>query len=83
MSISDKTPQRAVVHFCFKLGQCPLETMQIINAICGDNTVNRRHMYRWYQRFRNGDESLEHLQRTGKRVYASSDKNGSLFFRRH
>ena len=79
MSISDKTPQRAVVHFCFKLGKSPLETLQMINVMCGDTTVNRRHMCRWYQRFRDGDESLEDLQRTGRRVCESSDKNVSLF----
>ena len=52
----------------------------MINVICGDTTVNRRHMCRWYQRFRDDDESLEDLQRTGRRVYASSDKNVFGFF---
>ena len=73
MSIYEKTPQRAVVHFCLKL-----ECMQIIHVKCGDNTVNMRHMY---QRFRDGDESLEDRQRTGRRVCASSDKNVYLFYR--
>lgn len=41
MSESDKTPQRAVMHFCFQLGKSPLETVELMNRACSERK-NRR-----------------------------------------
>ena len=75
MSISEKTPQRAVMHFCYKLNKSPLDTVKMINDTYGESRVNRRLVYRWFQRFREGDESFEDQQRTGRPVCGRSDKN--------
>ena len=78
MSISDKTPQRADLHFCFKLGKSPLETVDMINSTYSDKPVNRRLVYRWFERFNDGDETLTDHQRTGRPAIARSDKNVTL-----
>lgn len=41
MSESDKTAQRAVMHFCFQLGKSPLETVELMNRACSERK-NRR-----------------------------------------
>lgn len=78
MSISDKTPQRAIIHFCYKLGKSPLDTVCMINETYGETKVNRRLVYRWFQRFNDGDESLEDKERPGRPVDARSDHNVKL-----
>ena len=78
MSISDKTPQRAVLHFCYKLGKSPLETVDMINSTYSDKPVNRRLVYRWFERFSDGDETLTDHQRTGRPPNARSDNNFTL-----
>ena len=78
MSISDKTPQRAVIQFCYKLGKSPLETVALYNSTYSDKSVNRRLVYWWFERFNDGDESLVDHQRTGRPAIARSDKNVTL-----
>ena len=39
MSISDKTPQRAIMHFCFKLDKFPLKTVQMISNAYGNKIL--------------------------------------------
>lgn len=64
MSESDKTPQRAVMHFYFQLGKSTLETVELMNRACNERKVNRRLVYRWFQSFREENVSLRNQQRT-------------------
>lgn len=73
MSNLDKTPQHAILHLCYKLGKSPLETLETVNKTYGHKTVKRRLVYRWYQRFRDGDESLQDHNRTGRPVESRTD----------
>lgn len=66
MSETDKTPQRAVMRFCFHLGKSPLETVKLMNRACSEGKVNRTLVYRWFKHFREGNVSLKYQQRTGR-----------------
>lgn len=66
MSKFDKTPQRAVMQFCFELGKSPAETVDLINRTNSVEKVNRRLVYRWFDRFRDGDVSYKDQDRTGR-----------------
>ena len=56
-----KSRQNATLHktaFFYKLGKLPLETLETVNTTYKENTVHRRLVDRWYQRFRDGDKSI-------------------------
>lgn len=79
MSESDKTPQRAVMHFYFQLGKSTLETVELMNRACNERKVNRRLVYRWFERFGEGNVSLiKNQQRTGRLKDGRSEENVTL-----
>ena len=55
----DKIQIRTIFLFQFKLGRKAAETAHDINDLFGPGTTNERVAQRWFNKFRNGDESLE------------------------
>ncbi|MEZ0498464.1 IS630 transposase-related protein [Sphingomonas sp. IW22] len=57
---------RQIYFYEFRLGTKAAETARKINEVWGHGTVNQSTVRRWYQKFRNGDLSLEEEERIGR-----------------
>ena len=51
--------QRLAIKFCFKAGKSATETLQMVNAACGDQALSHSNVFRWHGRFREGRETLK------------------------
>jgi len=57
--------QRINMQFCFKLQKSAKETHEMLKLVYGDAAVTTKTVYRWFERFRNGCESVEDEERSG------------------
>jgi len=57
--------QRINIKFCFKL-QSAKETHEMFKLIYGDTAVTMKAVYKWFDRFRDGCESVEDEERSGR-----------------
>ena len=51
--------------FCFKLQKSAKETHEMLTLVYGDAAVTMKTVYKWFERFRNGCESVEGEERSG------------------
>ena len=58
--------QRINMKFCFKLQKSAKETHEMLKLIYGDAAVTMKMVYKWFERFRNGCESVEDEERLGR-----------------
>ncbi|VDO65584.1 unnamed protein product [Heligmosomoides polygyrus] len=70
----DKRVIRGIYLYEFKLGTTAKEADEKINAAFGQGYSTIRMAYRWYQKFRNGDESLEEHEGRGRHSDVDEDK---------
>ncbi|VDP33423.1 unnamed protein product [Heligmosomoides polygyrus] len=70
----DKRVIRGIYLYEFKLGTTAKEADEKINAAFGQGCSTIRTAYRWYQKFRNGDESLEEHEGREKHSDVDEDK---------
>ncbi|VDP39881.1 unnamed protein product [Heligmosomoides polygyrus] len=70
----DKRVIRSIYLYEFKLGTTAKEADEKINAAFGQGCSTIRTAYRWYQKFRNGDESLEEHEGRGRHSDVDEDK---------
>ncbi|CAI6359366.1 unnamed protein product [Macrosiphum euphorbiae] len=64
--------QRANIKFCFKLGKTAAETLECLKTVFGDEALKKTAVYDWFKWFKNGQESLEDEERSGR---PSTSKN--------
>ncbi|VDO62016.1 unnamed protein product [Heligmosomoides polygyrus] len=69
----DKRVIRGIYLYEFKLGTTAKETDEKIDAAFGQGCSTIRTAYRWYQKFPNGDESLEEHEGRGR--HSDGDEN--------
>ncbi|XP_039312992.1 histone-lysine N-methyltransferase SETMAR-like [Solenopsis invicta] len=65
---------RAIFLYEFKLGHKAAEAIRNINSAFGQGSTNELIMRRWFQKFRNGDESLEDEKDRGRPSAVGNDK---------
>ncbi|VDP05540.1 unnamed protein product [Heligmosomoides polygyrus] len=70
----DKRVIRGICLYEFKLGTTAKEADEKINAAFGQGCSTIRTAHRWYQKFRNGDESLEEHEGRGRHSDVDEDK---------
>jgi transposase len=58
--------QRANVKLCFKTGKTATETFQLIKQAYGDNALSRTRVYEWYGKLRDGGETLQYDECSGR-----------------
>lgn len=51
--------QRINMKFCFKLHKSAKETHEMLKLVYGDSAVTMKTVCTWFERFRNGGESVE------------------------
>ncbi|RLU16087.1 hypothetical protein DMN91_011845 [Ooceraea biroi] len=70
----EKKQLRAIFLYEFKLGHKAAEATRNINSAFGQGTANERTMQRWFQKFRNRDESLEDEEGRGRPSTIDNDE---------
>lgn len=63
---SAKNSQRAIIFFLWKEGSKPAEIARRLQAVFGDDAESRATVYRWVDRFKSGQETLEDDERSGR-----------------
>jgi len=58
--------QRYAIKFCAKLGNSGSETLQLLRTAYGDAVLSSAQVFRWHKAFKDGRESVEDEQRTGR-----------------
>jgi transposase-like protein len=76
--ISTRLKQRAVTEFLSAEYVTPAEIHRRLQAVYGENTVNRTTVYRWVIKFREcipGRANIVHQPRSGRPVSVTDDKH--------
>ncbi|KAL4083495.1 hypothetical protein QTP88_028811 [Uroleucon formosanum] len=66
--------QCANIKFCFKLGKTVAETLECLKTVYGDEALKKTAVYDWFKRFKNGQESLEDEERSGRPSTSKNDE---------
>ena len=61
--------------FCFKPQKSVIETHEMLKLFYGDAVVTMKTVYRWFERFRNGCESVEDEERSGRPSTSKPQEN--------
>jgi transposase len=67
--------ERANMKFCFKLGKSATETHEMLVEVYGDAAVTCKTVYKWFERFRSGSESIDGEERLGRPLTSCTDEN--------
>jgi len=70
----EKKQLRAIFSYEFKQGHKAAEATHNINSAFDQGTANERTMQRWFQKFRNGDESFEDEEGRGRLSAVNNDE---------
>ena len=74
----EKKQMRTISLYEFKLGHKAAEATRNINSAFGQETANERTVQRWFQKFRDGDESLEDEEGRGRPMVVDNDELKAL-----
>jgi transposase len=74
MESSDRE-QRVNMKCCFRLGKSATETHEMLVEVYGDADVTRKTVYKWFERFRSGSESIDDEDRPGRPSTSCTDEN--------
>ena len=58
--------QRYAIKFCFRLGKTASETFVMIREAYKEDALSRAQVFRWFHEFKNGRESVEDMERSGR-----------------
>jgi hypothetical protein len=58
--------KRYAIKFCFKAGLSATETLVLVQKVYVNEAVNQSNVFRWYSRFRDGKELIDHDERSSR-----------------
>ncbi|XP_068246518.1 protein GVQW3-like [Palaemon carinicauda] len=64
--MSERIEQRNCIKFCYKLGDTQVQTIQKIQQAFGDEAMGITQIKEWYNRFKQGQTSVESKPRSGR-----------------
>ncbi|XP_064100988.1 protein GVQW3-like [Macrobrachium nipponense] len=64
--MSERVEQRYCIKFCYKLGDTQVQTIQKIQQAFGDEAMGITQIKEWYNRFKQGQTSVESKPRSGR-----------------
>jgi len=67
--------QRINIKFCFKLQKSAKEIHKMLKFVYGDAAVTMKTVYKWFERFRDGCESVEDEERSGRPSTTKTQEN--------
>jgi hypothetical protein len=73
--MADLKIQGICVKFCFRLGKTASETYEMLKTALGDNAMGRTQTGEWFSRFKRGENSVEHSERSDHPSTGRTDKN--------
>lgn len=73
--MTESTEQRICIRFCFKSEKTCAETVQMMQKAFGDNCMSKTRIYEWYNRFKNGRESVDSDARSGRPSLTTTPQN--------
>jgi hypothetical protein len=53
------------IKFCFILGKMAAEIHKMLPEAFGDNALGQMQTYKWFKRFKNGQTSVDDVERYG------------------
>ena len=73
--MESSTEQRMAIKFCFKAGKTATETVEMVSAANGDETLNGSDIFRWYQQLREGREEIQDGPSSGRTSESRTEGN--------
>ena len=67
--------QHINMKFCFKLQKSAKETHEMLKLVYGDAAVTMKTVYKWFELFRSGYESVEDEERSGRSSTSKTQEN--------
>ncbi|GFW74467.1 HTH_48 domain-containing protein [Trichonephila clavipes] len=67
--------QRCAIKFCFRLGHNATETFAKLQPAYGDSVLSRAQIFRWFNAFSEGRESIEDEPRSGRPSVSKTAEN--------
>ena len=67
--------QRINMKICFKLQKSAKETHEVLKLVYGDASATMKTVYKWFERFPNGCESVEDEERSGRHSTSNTQDN--------
>jgi len=67
--------QHVNIKFCFKQQKSVNETHEMLKLVYGDAAVTMKTVYKWFERSRNGCESVEDEERSGRPSTSKTQQN--------
>lgn len=68
----EKIEFRAVIKFLTKQGKTPQIIMEEMSSVYGDSCPGKSMVYKWHSLFKQGRDSIEDDQRSGRPIEATS-----------
>ena len=66
--------QRASIKFCVKLGKAFTKKLEMLRKAYRDQVLSRTRVYKWFRRFKEGRESLDDDERSGRPASSYTDE---------
>ena len=73
--MSSTLQQRVCIKFNVKNGFNGAQTLEMLEKYFGNDILTRSNVFRWYEYFRSGRESVEDEERSGRPSTAKTDEN--------
>ena len=73
--MDETSEDRACEKFCFKTGKTALETYELLKTAFGDKCLCRSNVFIWFNRFKNGRESVEDDSSPRRPSTSKTDEN--------
>lgn len=73
--MADVNEQRICIKFCLKLHKTAAETHRMLQEAFGDAAMSQSRTFLWYKRFKDGRESVEDDERSGRPTTGTTPEN--------
>ncbi len=67
--------QRSCIKFCVKNGIKCSKTLEMLTVACGESTLSKKNVYKWYKLFTEGREDVNDDARCGRPSTSTTDEN--------